>query len=711
MKKISLALLLAFVHLAYADTAESVTLNPVKEQAQAAHLSAEILTRYHYRAIPLDDGTSKKIFDSYIKSLDGEKVFFVQADIDQFSGLQNKLDDAILSEDLTIPFNIFNLYKQRIAERVTYAKSLLKSNISLDKKESYVFDRDNEPWAKSDEEIQDLWRKRVKNDWIRLKLAGKDDKSIIDTLNKRYDQYLKSISRLKGEDVFQSFMNAYAMTIDPHTNYFGVRASEDFDISMKSSLEGIGAVLEEKDEYVTIRELVPGGPAALSGKLKTGDRIIGVGQGDKAPITDVTSWRIDDAVALIRGAADSTVVLEILPAEAGTDGKHLFISLVRKKIALEKQDAKKSIIEFKEGSETRKIGVISLPVFYEDFGAKAKGDANYKSAARDVDKLLTELKKDNVDGLIIDLRNNGGGSLTEAVDLTGLFIDQGPVVQERDSKGMIQVDSDTKAGVSWDKPMGVLVNHSSASASEIFAAAIQDYGRGVIIGEPSFGKGTVQTVVDLDKIAKNDKPKFGQLKMTIAQFFRVNGGTTQLRGVTPDVALPVISDMTKYGESSYKNALPWTQIKPADYKPTNDYKNVLPALIASHDSRTAKDKEYQFLIKDIADLSAERQKKTISLNLADRQKERDAKDAKLAARKKLLDGDQPGKTKAGKDDDALKNMQLQDDGLQGNERDIKADLAIEKARENSKDVLLNEAAHVISDQVGLVKSMPTVTSK
>ncbi|HEY0268049.1 MAG TPA: carboxy terminal-processing peptidase [Methyloradius sp.] len=708
MKKITLLVLLAFTIITQAATMDSALqfqeLKPTYEQARAAHLSAEVLTRYHYSAIPLDDEASKKIFDAYIKSLDGEKMFFTQQDIDQLSEARTHLDDAILNENLSIPFAIFNLYKLRLNDRLSYAKALLSKGFDFTAKESYQYERENEPWVSTEADMQELWRKRVKNDWLRLKLAGKDDKTIVDVLNKRYDSNLKSVAKLKGEDVFQSFMNAYAMAIDPHSNYFGVRASEDFDISMRLSLDGIGAVLEDKDEYTTIRELVPGGPAALSGKLKTGDRILGVGQGKNAPVVDVTGWRLDDTVALIRGATDSEVILEVLPAEAGADGKHTFISLIRKKISLEKQDAKKSIIEVKYGSITRKIGVITLPVFYQDFGARGKGDKDYKSASRDVATLIDSLKKDNVDSLLIDLRNNGGGSLDEAIKLTGLFIDQGPVVQERDSKGNIQVDVDKDSGVVWDKPIGVLINRSSASASEIFAAAIQDYGRGIIIGETSFGKGTVQTVVNLDEIAKNEKPQFGELKMTVAQFFRINGGTTQLRGVTPDISLPTITDPDTYGESSFKNALPWTQIKPADYQTAIDFKAIVPSLIASHDARIAQDKDFQYLKDDIADLNVERKKNSLSLNLAERQKQRDDKNAKLAARDGANGLDKTGKVKDKKGAVISQNSSAQDDGLQSNERNINDDLALEKAQKDAKDVLLNESAHILSDEIGLLKT-------
>ncbi len=668
-------------------------LAPLPRQSQAALLSAEVLTRYHYQRIPLDDAVSAKIFDNYLKSLDSEKMFFLQTDIDRFAGARTRLDDAILNEDLSIPFAIYNLYQQRITERIAYARSLLGKDFDFGRKESYQYTRKNATWSKSIDEINDLWRRRVKNDWLRLKLAGKDDKSIDDTMSKRYDKTLSGLSKVNSDDVFQRFMSAYAMAIDPHTDYLGMRASEDFDISMRLSLVGIGAVLQDKDEYTTIRELVAGGPAALSGKLKVGDRIVGVGQGETSVPVDVMGWRLDDTVALIRGAEDTTVRLDVLPAEAGPDGKHKLIALARKKISLDKQAAKKTIIEVSDGGVTRHIGVITLPGFYLDFAARQKGDKNFKSATRDVSRLLEEFKKDRVDSVLMDLRNNGGGSLDEAIELTGLFINKGPVVQQRDSKGQITVSSDVNAGVAWNGPLGILINRGSASASEIFAAAIQDYGRGVILGETSFGKGTVQSVVSLDQLVKNGKPKYGELKMTIAQFFRINGGTTQLRGVTPDISLPAMMDEEDFGESTYDNALPWMQIKAADYRRAGDLSGVVPGLIVKHKLRVAGDRDFQYLQEDVNEYNVRRRKNAISLNEAERRTERAVQEARV----KLREKNQGGAAEAG-------SSEIQDDGLQANERNLDADLAMEKTRKNAKDVLLNEAVHILSDEVGLLKT-------
>ena len=688
-----------------AETSYPPELKPVRQEAQAAHLAAELLARYHYRGMPLDEALSAKIFDQYLKSLDFERLFFIQADIDQYSGYRTKLGDAIRKEDLSVPFFIFNLYQRRAAERFTYARTLLQRGFDFQTNESYQYGREKEAWPKTEAEARELWRKRVKNDWLRLKLAGKDDRSIVEILDKRYDNFLKRTGRVKSEDVFQAFMNAFTMAIEPHTNYLGARAAEEFNIGMKLSLVGIGASLAQKDDYTVIRELIAGGPAALSGQLKIGDRIVGVAQGERGAMADVVGWRLDDTVALIRGAQDSVVLLDVLPADAGPDGKHKLVSLIRKTISLEERAAKASVRSVTDGTAARRIGVISLPSFYEDFAGRQKGVKDYKSATRDVARLLNGLKQENVDSVLIDLRNNGGGSLTEAVELTGLFIDKGPVVQQRDASGGITVESDQQAGVAWDGPLGVLINRGSASASEIFAAAIQDYGRGLIIGEPSFGKGTVQSMVDLDRVAKNAKPQFGKLKMTVAQFFRINGGTTQLRGVTPDILFPADSDAHSYGESSFDNALPWTQIKAADYSPAGDLKSALPILSALHEARVKKDKDFQDLREDIAESRIRREKNMVSLNESARRKEKDAQEAKLIVRESR------GGTGDGARDPARGRAlasgslrSLRDDGLQAGERNLSNELAAEKLRKDAKDVVLIEAVHILGDEVGLLKA-------
>ena len=689
-----------WVLLAFSTTVQALELSPLQQQPMAARLTGELLTRHHYKAMPLDDALSEKIFERYIKSLDAEKYFFNQRDIEQLNGLRTRLDDAIIDGDLRPPFGVFNRYAQRVIERYSSARTLLKEGFDFTQHESFQFSREKAAWPKSDEEIHELWRKRVKNDWLRLRLAGKDDKSIAETLDKRYEASIRRMERMTSEDVFQLFMNAYTMSIEPHTNYLGPRAAESFGISMKLSLVGIGAVLQEKEEYTTIREIMAGSPAALSKQLKVGDRIVGVAQGENGPLTDVLGWRLDDTVRLIRGEADSLVMLDILPVDAGPDGKHKLVSLVRKKITLEEQAAKKSIIPVTNAGVTRQIGVITLPSFYQDFEARQKGDANFKSATRDVERILADLKKQKVDSVLIDLRGNGGGSLVEAIELTGLFIDQGPVVQQRDARGNISVESDTQAGVAWSGPVGVLINQDSASASEIFAAAIQDYGRGLILGEPSFGKGTVQTMLNLDNFARNEQPLFGDVKMTVAQFFRINGGTTQLQGVTPDIRFPMTAvDGENRGESSFDNALPWVQITAAEYSPAENLRDLVPALQIRHESRIKSDEDFRDQQDDIAKINVLRQKNLISLNEVERRQERAIQEARLAKREARKIS-----AKGGKGSLTERANLLRDDGLQADERSLSADLAAAEKRKSAKDIQLDEAARILGDEAGLLKS-------
>ena len=711
----------------------SVLLKPTTDQAEAAIWAMRFLSRFHYKPMPLDDAMSEKIFDGYVDGLDGDHLFFTRADIDTFAAARDKLDDAIFERDLNAPFTIFNLYQKRVGERLAYSRELLAKPFDFSKQETYEFERAKAPWAKDSAELDDLWRKRVKNDWLRLKLAGKADKDIRETLDKRYSNYMDRIRQLNSEDVFQTFMNAYAMAIEPHTNYLSPRASANFDIAMKLSLEGIGAVLQRQDEYTAIREIIPGGPAAISGKLKAGDRVVGVGQGDSGPMTDVIGWRLDDVVDKIRGAKGTVVRVEILPEAAGPDGKHELLTLTRNKVSVEEQAAKKSVIDIKNGDTSRKVGVISLPTFYQDFDARRRGDGNYKSATRDVERLLGELREEKVEGIVVDLRNNGGGSLDEATDLTGLFIDKGPVVQIRDAGGRVEEKSDRRAGASWTGPLAVLVNRSSASASEIFAAAIQDYGRGVIIGEPTFGKGTVQNLLNMDDMARNEKPTYGDLKMTVQQFFRIDGGSTQLRGVVPDINFPLTVAAEDFGESSYDNALPWTSIAKADYAPVADLKPMVPLLIARHEARTSKEPEWQNFESDIADAKKMRDEKMISLNEQVRIKERDEQEAKRKAREALAGETLPAKpgaavatTDASKVPSAIdpktgtlvpaadaKSEKVladgtkppsEDDGLQADERSIQSDLKREQERKTRRDIVLNEAAHIVADEAELIRS-------
>ncbi|KRG71571.1 carboxy terminal-processing peptidase [Pseudoxanthomonas dokdonensis] len=698
LKRIS-PLLLTFAlvsPLALLARADNLPLSgPTADQSTASKLVYGLLSdsRYAYRPRALDDTLSADIFDRYLKALDGGKQFFTAADVARFAPYKTELDDAIRSGTLTPAYDIFAVYKQRVDQRVAYARGLLKQDFDFTGDERWYYDREDAPWPASDAELDGIWKKSVMNDWLRLKLAGKKPAEIRKTLDKRYANLLRSVNELKSEDVFQTFLNAYTSSIDPHTDYFTPRTAENFNQSMSLSLEGIGAVLQRQDDMVAIREIVPGGPADLSKKLSVGDRIVAVGQGGSGPMEDVIGWRIDDVVAKIRGKKDTLVRLEFLPVEEGVDGKHSMVTITRDKIKLEEQAAKAETITLPahDGQPERRIGVVKLPAFYQDFEGRRRNPNDYTSATRDVSRLLTQFKADKVDGVVMDLRNNGGGSLDEAVELTGLFIDKGPVVQVRESGGRVSVNSDRHAGVAWDGPLAVLTNRGSASASEIFAGAIQDYGRGLIIGETTFGKGTVQNMVDLDRWPANETERFGQVKLTIAQFFRVEGGSTQHKGVVPDIAFPVSVDATEFGESTYDNALPWTKIAYVPHTQYGNFAPLLPRLEALHASRIAQDKEFQWWSDDVAQFRAEAEKKYVSLNEAERRAERDKQDAKRKSR-------QAERKELGLALDPLADDSL-DDGLGANERDIVKDAAREKLADKRPDPLLRESAAILGDAV------------
>ncbi|MDR1854120.1 MAG: carboxy terminal-processing peptidase [Azoarcus sp.] len=676
-------------------------LRPTEAHAEAAISSAHLLSRHHYQPIPLDDTLSVQIFDRYLKALDPAHLFFLQSDIDSFAFARTALDDAILEGRLDVPFAMFTRYSERVKKQMGVIRQLLAGNFDFTVDESYTPDRTDAPWAANDDELREIWRLRIKNDWLRLRLAGKKDADIRKTLTKRYEHALNRSAKLNSDDVFQIFMNAWANSLEPHTNYLGPRAAEDFAISMKLSLVGIGAVLQERDDYVTVRELVAGGPAQRSGKISVGDRIVGVAQGDRAPMVDVTGWRVDEVVPLIRGKHNTIVTLDILPADETGDSAHRRVILMRDTIKLENQAASSSIKQVKEGKNTRKIGVIKLPGFYQDTDARRRTPGQYRSATRDVARLIAELKREKIDALLIDLRNNAGGSLDEAVSLTGLFIDSGPVVIHN-SRGQTRVERDLMPGMAWDGPLGVLINRASASASEIFAAAIQDYGRGIVIGEDSFGKGTVQTLIDLDELEHATQRRYGELKMTIAQFFRVSGGTTQLRGVVPDIAMPSLIDPKQFGESSYDNALPWSRIEPAEFRSAGNITPLLPNLSMRHEQRIANDTGFRLLQEEAGDLKTLRERKTISLKESVRRAERDRLAARAKARSKIL---------SVKDDEAIDAEEIGDDGLLASERSLSSELAAEKARKSARDVILDETASILGDMVDLLRASPEIVRR
>lgn len=680
---------------------------PTADQATTAHAVYGLLSdsRYAYRPRPLDDALSADIFKRYLEALDGSKLFFSAQDVAKFAPYKTTLDDAIKSGQLEPAFAIFALYKQRVEERSAYARNLLRQDIfDFTGNDRWYYDRQKADWAADKTALDALWKESVRNDWLRLKLAGKKPDEIRKTLDKRYANLDETVRELNGDDAFQTFLNAYTAAIDPHTDYFNPRTAERFNQTMSLSLEGIGAVLQKQDDVVVIRQIVPGGPAARSSKLVPGDRVVAVGQGTSGAMEDVVGWRIDDVVDKIKGPKGTQVRLDIVPPEAGLDSKPVRIVLTRDKVKLSEDAAKADVITVPgaNGAPARRIGVIKLPGFYQDFEARRSG-GDYASATHDVARLLGELKAQKVDGVVMDLRNNGGGSLDEAVALTGLFIDKGPVVQQRESGGRVQVYDDTKPGVAWDGPLAVLVNRGSASASEIFAGAIQDYGRGLIIGEPTFGKGTVQNLVDLDRWPANEEPRFGQVKLTIAQFFLPGGSSTQNKGVVPDVRFPVTVDATEFGESTYDNALPWTRIAAVPHVRYGNFAPLLPQLESLHDARIAKDKEFQWWSQDVAEFRDEAAKKYVSLNEAERRAERDKDEAKRKER-------QAERKALGLDLDPVADDGI-DDGLQAGERDVAADAAREKAAEKRPDPLLRESASILADATRLLVNNQQLTAQ
>ena len=585
------------------------------QEAQHATVSERVTSRFtrsHYRQFDLDQTFSAKIFDRYLNLLDYSHNVLMASDVDQFAAKKTTLGDEFKTGQLNVFYDLYNLTQKRRFERYQYALSVLNKPMNFTGNDTIDIDRKNAPWPKNSDELNALWDAKVKYDELSLKLTGKDEKEIREVLTKRYQFAIRRLAQSNSEDVFQLAMTAFAHEIDPHTNYLSPRNTEQFNTEMSLSLEGIGAVLQMDDDYTVINSMVAGGPAAKSKAITVGDRIVGVGQPGK-PVVDVIGWRLDDVVAQIKGPKGSKVRLEILPAGKGT--KTRTITLTREKIRLEDRAVKMTVHNV--GKE--KVGVLDIPGFYVGL-------------TDDVKVQLQKLQKQNVDSIVIDLRTNGGGALTEAVSLSGLFIPGGPVVQVRDNIGKIREDSDTDGVTYYKGPLVVLVDRFSASASEIFAAAMQDYGRALIVGEPTFGKGTVQQYRSLnriyDQMLRPEWPALGSVQYTIQKFYRINGGSTQREGVTPDLLMPTGVEAVETGEKFEDNALPWDSISAATYTKSGEMKSLEPQLIKEHQDRIAKDAEFQYIIKDIARFNATKDKRNIiSLNLAEREKENREDDA------------------------------------------------------------------------------------
>jgi len=625
-------------------------LQPDRDEIVASLNVVELLKRHHYSKPPLDDARSVIIYDSYIKLLDPARSYFTAADIAEFDKWKTQFDDFLKSGNLDPGFTIYKRYLDRVKQRLDFA--LAELNKGVDKidftaKENLLIDRKDAPWMKDQAELDDLWRKRVKDEVLRQKIAGKEPKQIQETLTKRYKNQLARLDQTRAEDIFQAYINTFAQSYDPHTNYLSPDNAENFDINMSLSLEGIGAVLQSDNDQVKIVRLVPAGPAAKTKQVAPADKIIGVAQGNKEMV-DVVGWRLDEVVKLIRGPKGSVVRLEVIPASnAPSDQTSKVVSITREAVKLEEQAAKKSVLKLKQDGRDYKLGIIEIPAFYLDFKAYRAGDPEYKSTTRDVKKLLTELQKEKVDGVVIDLRNNGGGSLQEATELTSLFIEKGPTVLVRNSDGRVDVLEDENPGAFYKGPLALLVNRLSASASEIFAGAMQDYHRALIIGGQTFGKGTVQTIQPLNH---------GELKLTLAKFYRVSGQSTQHQGVLPDIDYPSIIDTKEIGESALPEAMPWDTIRPVVKPAADPFKPYLAQLKAQHEARSDKDAEFTYIRDRLALTQKLMTEKTVSLNEQDRRARHDEIEAKQLALENIrrkAKGEEPLKELKKEDEDAL----------------------------------------------------------
>jgi len=648
-------------------------IKPDDQQSLVIRQVVSLIENYNYKKIPLNDSISSIILDRYIKALDPSRYYFLDSDIKEFDKSRTTLDDDFRIGDLSVPFYIFNVYLKRYNERVDYSISQIKSKFDFNQNDTYVYDREKMPWVTSTAALDNIWKSRVKYELVNLKIAGTDQAKNVETLTKRYQSLKTQAAKFNNQDVFQIIMDSFTEAIDPHTNYFNPRNAEVFNQEMSRSLEGIGATLQLDNEVTKIVNVIPGGPAFKSKQINAGDRIVAVAQGVDGEFEDIVGWRIDNSVAKIKGPKGTTVRLKIIPNGQELSSKPVIITLVRDKVILADQSAKKTVKTIQSDGKPYKIGIIDVPAFYADFKAYNAGDKNYKSTTRDVRLLIDTLKNiDKVDAIVMDLRSNGGGSLVEAIDLTGLFIDNGPVVQVKDIRGNVNVDEDKDAGAAWSGPFGVMIDRLSASASEIFAGAIQDYGRGIIMGTQTYGKGTVQSTIDLNRIVepsilqkmmsvlaanktkvqetttsqkvgkpvttstvivdKDGVPQLGQINLTMGKFYRINGNSTQHKGVIPDFNFPSIYPLDKIGEDTEPSALPFDIIKSSNYTKVADLSGVKASLMKLHEQRMASSLDYKVLQQDIVDSKKRDNETSVTLNEAKLKAERDELETKALAR-------------------------------------------------------------------------------
>ncbi|RZK20234.1 MAG: tail-specific protease [Pedobacter sp.] len=667
LKRIFFVIFTAAVLACHADPkpqpiVEGITnVMPDEQQKLVIKEVVNLIESYNYKKIQINDSISSLILDKYIKSLDQGKNYFIASDIKEFEKYRYTLDDDFKNGDLSGPFYIYNVYAKRLNEYFKYSLAQIKSKYDFNQNDTYIFDREKMPWAASSIALNETWKKRVKYELINLNLAGTAQDKNVETLTKRYQNLQSQTSKTNNQDVFQILMDAFTESVDPHTNYFVPARATEFNEEMSRSFEGIGARLQLENEVVKISEIIPGGPAFKGKQLSAGDRIIAVAQGDDE-FVDVVGWRLDVTVTKIKGPKGTKVRLKVIPVGKEMSSKPVIIELLREKIILEDQSAKKKVKTVNTNGKDYKIGIISLPAFYADFKAANAGDKNYKSTTRDVRKLVDSLKNiDKVDAIVMDLRGNGGGSLVEAISLTGLFIDKGPVVQVKDVRGKIEVDEDETSGVAWDGPFGVMIDRLSASASEIFAGAIQDYGRGIVMGSQSYGKGTVQSSIDLNKLVNpgmlqkiaglvtRDKTvgtspstvnpadvNLGQINLTMAKFYRVAGSSTQHKGVTPDIVFPSLYPMDKIGEDTEPSALPWDVIPRSNFKAVANLSAVKAGLIKNSEQRIASSLDFKYVKQDIAEIKKRDAEVSVTLNESKLKAEREAQEAKSLVRQNEL---------------------------------------------------------------------------
>ncbi len=656
LKKIFLALFIAGTLACKADPRVKAkvdgvdNLQPDAQQSLIARELVNLIENFHYKKVTLNDSVSNVIYTKYLETLDPTRSYFLKSDVDEFEKFRNTFDDDLSDGDLSAPFYMYNVFQKRYTDRINYSLSQIGKPYDFSKSESYTYNREKLPYFASIAESDKNWQKRIKYELLNLKMAGSEAAKNAETLKQRYTNLLSLAKKVNNQDVFQRLMDAFTESIDPHTNYFNPNNAQAFNENMARTFEGIGARLQQDNEVVKVAEIIPGGPAFKAKTLAVNDKIIGVAQGD-GEFVDIIGWRIDAAVTKIKGPKGTKVRLKVIPAGQELSAKPKIIELTRDKVILEDQSAKKTIKTIRSGDKDYRIGVIEIPAFYLDFKAYQSGDPNFKSTSRDVRLLLDTLKKEQVDGVVIDLRANGGGSLIEAIELTGLFIKTGPVVQVRDTRGRIEVNEDDDPSIAWDGPLGVMIDRFSASASEIFAGAIQDYGRGIIVGTQTYGKGTVQSAIDMSRVIRPDAqqiagntqegklrgtaataPKYGQINLTMGKFYRINGSSTQHKGVIPDVSFPMVFPADKYGESSEPSALPWDEIRASNYHPLANLSGIKGQLNTLHEQRMKTSEEYKFLLEDIAEFKKRENETSVTLNEAQLKKEREDQENKNLAR-------------------------------------------------------------------------------